>query len=72
MTEINKDNLATLEFQLTWTSDVGKHTEIYHAEHVNFWRDVLPQEVYEGENSSSRVIPGEYSRYIIVNSNPQE
>lgn len=54
MTEINKDSIATLDFQLTWTSDVGRHTEICHAEHVNFWRDVLPQEVYEALMGSRR------------------
>ena len=47
MTRINEDSLAKLEFQLTWTSDAGKHMETYHAEHVNFWRDIFPQEVYE-------------------------
>lgn len=46
MAHINEDNLATLEFQLTWTSDIGRHTETYLAEHVNFWRDLLPDRVY--------------------------
>ena len=68
MNEISKDSLATLEFQLTWTSDVGIHTEIYHAEHVNFWRDIFPQEVYEalmgsrqGERLHFSLLPGEFA-----------
>jgi hypothetical protein len=66
MTKINKDRLATLEFHLTWTSDVGRHTDIYHGEHVNFWRDVFPQAVYErlmgsreGDRLHFSLLPGE-------------
>lgn len=47
MTRINQDSLATLEFELTWKRDVGKHREVYCAEHVNFWRDVFPGKVYQ-------------------------
>lgn len=66
MTNISKDSLATLEFQLTWTSDIGRHTEIYLAEHVNFWRDVFTEEVFktlmgsrEGEHLRFSFTPGE-------------
>jgi hypothetical protein len=45
MKNISQDSMATLEFELTWTSDIGRHTEIYLAEQVNFWRDVLPEDV---------------------------
>jgi hypothetical protein len=54
MTSIDKDSLATLEFELNWKSELGSHTETYHAEHVNFWRDVLPQEIYEALMGSLR------------------
>jgi hypothetical protein len=47
MTEIKQDSLATLGFELTWTSDVAKHREFYFAEQVNFWRDLFPGEVYQ-------------------------
>jgi hypothetical protein len=47
MTDINQDRLATLECQLTWTTEIGKHREIYLAEQVNFWRDLLPEKVYQ-------------------------
>jgi SAM-dependent methyltransferase len=53
MTYINQDSLATLECRLTWTSEIVKHTEIYLAEQVNFWRDVLPEEVYQALMRSS-------------------
>jgi FKBP-type peptidyl-prolyl cis-trans isomerase 2 len=52
MNKVSKDSLATLEFQLTWTSDIGRHTEIHLAEHVNFWRDVLPEEVHQALTGS--------------------
>ena len=47
MTEIKQDSLATLGFELAWTSDVAKHREFYFAEQVNFWRDLFPGEVYQ-------------------------
>jgi SAM-dependent methyltransferase len=42
MTRISEDTLATLELELTWKSDAATHTEVYRAEHVNFWRDLVP------------------------------
>ncbi|MGD9022687.1 MAG: methyltransferase domain-containing protein [Deltaproteobacteria bacterium] len=48
MSRISQDSIATLEFHLTWRSDLGQHTEVYRAEHVNFWRDILPAEVAQG------------------------
>lgn len=42
---INRDSLATLEFQLKWRSEEARHTEIYLAGKVNFWRDFLPEKL---------------------------
>jgi hypothetical protein len=47
MTEIKQDSLATLGFELRWSSAVAKHREFYFAEQVNFWRDLFPGEVYQ-------------------------
>lgn len=52
MNSIGKHSIATLEFELTWTSDIGRHTEIYLAEDVSFWRDVLPEELYQALTGS--------------------
>jgi SAM-dependent methyltransferase len=45
MMTINTDALAALEFELTWDTHIGKHTDVYMAEHVNFWRDLFPKDV---------------------------
>lgn len=45
MTTIDRNALATLEFELSWPSDMARHKEIYRAEHVNFWRDIFPESV---------------------------
>lgn len=45
MSAINQDSLATLEFQLNWRSEETRHTELYFARKVNFWRDLLPEEM---------------------------
>ncbi|MDY6951968.1 MAG: methyltransferase domain-containing protein [Thermodesulfobacteriota bacterium] len=57
MTMISPDGLAALEFELTWNSEMGKHTEVYMAEHANLWRDLLPQKVSQ---SLTETRPGEY------------
>ena len=78
MTKITQDNIATLEFQLTWTSDIGRHKETFLAEHVNFWRDLLPDEVYQGLMGSTAgdrfhfsldpkdVLPAHESKHIVT------
>ena len=45
MNKITRNSMADLEFELTWKSDVGWHREIYLAQKVNFWRDVMPERV---------------------------
>jgi FKBP-type peptidyl-prolyl cis-trans isomerase 2 len=45
MTRVSEDTLGALELDLTWESDVATHTEVYRAEHVNFWRDLFPKVV---------------------------
>ncbi|RJP65898.1 MAG: class I SAM-dependent methyltransferase [Candidatus Abyssobacteria bacterium SURF_17] len=44
MAALNRDAVASLEFNISWKSDIGKHEEQYYAQKVNFWRDVLPVE----------------------------
>ena len=45
MKKISEDKLASLEFQLKWKSSTARHTDIYYASHVNFWRDIFPGDV---------------------------
>lgn len=45
MTRISKHTLGSLEFELTWKCDVATHKEVFHAENVNFWRDLFPNVV---------------------------
>jgi SAM-dependent methyltransferase len=42
MNAIGPDNTADLLFQLNWRSDGARHTDVYAASNLNFWRDVLP------------------------------
>ncbi len=66
MTIIDKDSLATLEFELDWKSRSGSHKEVFYADHVNFWRDVFPERVKQalmgrqaGEHRRFSFTPGE-------------
>lgn len=43
MTKISEHTFGDLELELTWKSDLATHTEVYRAEHVNFWRDIFPK-----------------------------
>jgi SAM-dependent methyltransferase/FKBP-type peptidyl-prolyl cis-trans isomerase 2 len=55
---IDQNNLATLEFEMAWQSEAGKHREQYLARNVNFWRDILPGELYQpllGSQEGDRV-----------------
>ena len=53
MHSISKDNLATLQFELDWRSDVARHKDVIRAEPVNFWRDVLPESIEKGLQGSA-------------------
>ena len=46
MYDFNKDILADIHFQIRWVGANAIHTEEYEAYDVNFWRDCLPQELY--------------------------
>jgi hypothetical protein len=46
MYDFNKDILADIHFQMRWVGADAIHTEEYEAYDVNFWRDCLPQELY--------------------------
>lgn len=41
MDRIDQYNRATVAFTLAWNSEHASHREQYHADAVNFWRDVL-------------------------------
>jgi len=47
MNRIDKDSLTELEFRVKWVSDEGAHTDT-SLQLVNFWRDILPDAMYEG------------------------
>jgi len=44
---IDQNNLATLEFEMVLYCGSGEHREQYLARNVNFWRDILPGELYQ-------------------------
>ena len=46
MKKITQDALATLAFELEWSSATGRHKDIYYADKVNFWRDIFPEEIH--------------------------
>ena len=47
MKQISEDKLASLEFQLNWNSSAARHTDIYYAGNVNFWRDIFAEDMRE-------------------------
>lgn len=46
MTRIDAESLANIKLTLDWQDSAGQHSEMYDAFNVNFWRDVLPRELY--------------------------
>lgn len=38
---------ADIHFQMIWHSSEATHTEAYEAHNVNFWRDCLPEELFD-------------------------
>ena len=36
---------ATVNFAIDYQSSLGNHTDIYHAQTVNFWRDIIPESI---------------------------
>lgn len=55
---IHSDVLATADFFLSWEKNGVRHTDGYHAPRVNFWRDILPDEMrsrLEGARTGDRV-----------------
>lgn len=45
MNIVDTDALATINFAIDYKSPLGKHTDIYHAAKVNFWRDIIPEDI---------------------------
>ncbi len=46
--------IAQVEFRLSWQSGLARHSDVYHAPSVNFWRDLLPP----GMESLEQAAPG--------------
>jgi SAM-dependent methyltransferase len=47
MMPIDLNTTADLCFTLRWRSERAEHTEIYQAQRVNFWRDILPRPLFD-------------------------
>ena len=43
MKAADSDTIASVDFAVDYASPLGRHTDIYHAENVNFWRDIIPE-----------------------------
>ncbi len=69
---IHSDVLATADFFLSWEKNGVRHTDGYHAPRVNFWRDILPDEMrsrLEGSRAGDRVeCPIPEGRLVLANS----
>lgn len=44
---ITEKGLASLEFTMQWESVHAAHTDTYFARKVTFWRDILPEKIYQ-------------------------
>ena len=53
MAHHKKNVSADIHFQMKWKSAEAIHTEEYEANNVNFWRDCLPEELYNGLGTKS-------------------
>ena len=45
-TAIGTETVADILYTLCYESDCGAHTDRYYARGVNFWRDILPEDLY--------------------------
>ena len=54
MEKVHPNALASIEFQLTWQSQVAAHVDCYFAPKVNFWRDFMPVALQEALMGKSR------------------
>jgi SAM-dependent methyltransferase len=59
LVKIHDDELAAMSFSVSWEHDGIRHTDCRHAERVNFWRDILPPDLYEtlAKRPGVRVVP---------------
>jgi SAM-dependent methyltransferase len=46
MLTTTEETLAAVEFRFRWQSPEAAHTESFHADRINFWRDLFPAELY--------------------------
>jgi len=47
MQKIKSDTSADLFFQINWSSPGARHSDAYAGIQVNFWRDIMPDRLYE-------------------------
>lgn len=66
MGKIDRNSLATIEFELEWKSTDARHTERYLGRKVNIWRDIFPprmEDALKGLSAGDKVVfeyaPGE-------------
>jgi FKBP-type peptidyl-prolyl cis-trans isomerase 2 len=62
MKRITQDALASLEFELEWSTMTGRHKDIYYADKVNFWRDIFPEEIRRSMMGAS---PGDRIQFYL-------
>ena len=47
MKKIDHEAVADMHFEMKWESADATHTESYDARQVNFWKDCLPEPLWE-------------------------
>lgn len=47
MTVTTPESLASADFRLRWKSSAAVHTDCWHGQLINFWRDIFPPELYD-------------------------
>ena len=62
---INDDNLASIDFRVSWEKNGIRHTDAVHAQRVNFWRDLMPESLrrdlmgaFPGDRVAQTFAPG--------------
>jgi SAM-dependent methyltransferase len=69
------DKLAAITFTIDWESEIAHHTDQYHGQRINFWRDCFPKSLgaellnrFPGDAIDKAFSPGE----IVPPFNPKQ
>jgi SAM-dependent methyltransferase/FKBP-type peptidyl-prolyl cis-trans isomerase 2 len=69
MSTITPDSLANIHYRLKYSDAHATHTQLYYARRVNFWRDILPDNLKQalltlraGETVALEFGPGDFER----------